>query len=431
MKRALILTIIASLLLTSCQSLGVGGREPAPTITPRIISASSSTATPIAGTPEATQALETEEEDPLSDYIPCGEVAELNDLGLNLGDYVVVYEAQAEMSDFMWLSPEGYVYLLTADGILLMVDLFGQVCSEVELVVGMENGPYMVDEGYYFFTDPQAGVQKFDPNGVLLWEFHPQVEGKSVSWPTFAPDGRMFYTIQDGDQVLIQAVSPEGEGLWQVVSDVLSLRYPRVTPDGEYILLGEQIYFAEDGTRLNYELPFEVDSFAFGGGGQTYLRTPTRVYPVTITPGGIIVAEEGVSMEDPVIYSIVTQDGTVISFGLPKGDTLSNVYIFSWFKDNGEAIGVSRTSRLGPYDGWPGIYDVDQDKVIYICGSYSYDTREGERPYCRAMAPNTEEPLWTYRYSGQPTFLTGGMLMGYTFYISTENGQVIAIRAKE
>jgi peptide/nickel transport system permease protein len=118
-------------------------------------------------------------------------------------------------------------------------------------------------------VDSDGSLYAIGPAGERLWKLEPQ-EGSVTpeSAPVIAADGRVFFAVRSGSDVLLNAVSAEGDLLWQsaVPRDRFrqgfvganEFRWLSLSPTGEYVFLSGDAYQSETGEWVDFDLESAV-----------------------------------------------------------------------------------------------------------------------------------------------------------------------------
>jgi ABC-type dipeptide/oligopeptide/nickel transport system permease subunit len=320
------------------------------------------------------------------------------------------------------LSPAGdLLYVPSDDGILYAIDLDGQIQWQVELPAGGVGTPALGPEGEIYVSDDQAGLSAVSPKGELLWHFQSEAGNKSVAGPVTSLDGTIFYTLTPSSKGFVQAVSPDGEGLWATQAKTPSFfESPQISADGRYVFLKNDIFDALTGQLLDYQSDLNILRFFPGQDGHNYLLAGNNVIQWTFegnTIQVIDIAEWDTSGRAEVVAPTqvgVRQDGTAWLLYTSPGGSSS----LAWMTIQDEYIG-SADLRVSA----GRVIDMRDDLTTYICGGRSFNE---EFIQCGALEPGVHEPLWELQL-GNHGPVQGGFWQDGTFYLVSRDGNLFAI----
>jgi outer membrane protein assembly factor BamB len=325
------------------------------------------------------------------------------------------FEDGSGFSGALAVSLDGILYLASAEGTLYSLAPSGDIRWQAELPAGAVGGPALNHTGRVFVADQEGGLSAYSGDGERQWRVEAQPGLKGIAGTVVAPGGNIYYTVGTSSKGSIRAVSPEGELLWlaEVKSELFYVS-PEASPAGDLIFFRNEVFDAQDGSRLEFDLEFEVDRFFSGNDGRTYLLAGGTVVEWRRTGQGIEVAEERVlSSEGKPLDAGVTEQGLVWLL-YARG-------VF-WYARDGEALG----GVLLDNTYLTHVVGVDQDFTVYACGRRPQRLFEG-KPTCFALSPGSVEPAWVARLGDQPEEFNGGALVTGKVYAATEEGHLYLI----
>jgi ABC-type dipeptide/oligopeptide/nickel transport system permease subunit len=318
------------------------------------------------------------------------------------------------------VSGEGVVYISTADQKLIALTAAGEELWQVGLENTPVRSPALGPGGEIYVSDAAGGLSAFNSDGSLLWRYAPKNGWEATSGPIVASDGTVYYTRVE----TIQAVSPEGEPLWQSFAYDGYVEQPPVKRAGEsYIFLLSGALASSSGAKLVLnglpveELKFTLPTFFVGANGKTYLRTGHEVY-------GWWATEEGVEVDPMITWNY---EGQVLIPPYDQGATPEElIWLFYagdyfdtrlvWLDKNSNLAG-----NLRPPDRQSRMVAVDRESVSYVC-SNNYNVNAN----CKAYSLDSANPLWVLELGEQASFV-GGALAPSRFYIATYGGVLYAV----
>lgn len=137
-----------------------------------------------------------------------------------------------------------------------------------------------------YLTDTQAGLYVFNSQG-LKWKYKSSAGKRTAGGAVEGPDGSIYYTVTPSSKGFVQAVSPEGQGLWATQVETGSFYHtPQVDPNGNLVFLRDDVIDAQSGQLLKMDVPVRVDEYIPGEDGQLYLRSGSTVLQWQYGEGG-------------------------------------------------------------------------------------------------------------------------------------------------
>jgi peptide/nickel transport system permease protein len=318
------------------------------------------------------------------------------------------------------LSNLGNIYITTQDQKLIALDPSRNELWKADLPVMPVRSPAIGPQGDIYVSDEEGGLSKFSTDGDFNWRFLPLGGREATSGPIVASDGNIYYTRVDH----IQAVSPEGEGLWEAFAHDAYVEESPILSAGEaYIFLYDGALAASNGAKLALQglpveqLKFTTPAFFVGANGKTYLRTGNEIYGWSLTESGVNV--------DPVI-SWNYQNQVVmppVSQGAAPDDTVWMFYSMDY--GDTRLVWLDKNSKmlwdLQPAERQSHLMAIDKDYSIYIC-SENY----GVQVNCKSYAFGSNTPRWNLDL-GEGVQIIGGALAPARFYVVTSAGILYAV----
>ena len=320
------------------------------------------------------------------------------------------------------VSKDGIVYISTGEKMLIALDPMGEVLWQVELIHTPVGSPGLGSEGEVYVSDAMGGLSAYDANGTFLWQYSPSGGREATSGPIVASDGTIYYTrVED-----IQAVSPEGEALWQAFAYDGYFEQPPVLSAGEsYIFLKDGALAASSGAKLVLdglpleELEFTAPAFFVGANGKTYFRSGHEVYGWWATEEGIELDPkitwdfEGQSLIPPFDQGATPDDLVWLFYTGQYFDTR-----FVWIDKNNNLVGNYR-----PPDRQSKLIALDRELTMYVC-SDNFNVAVN----CKAFRIDSPNPKWELEFGGQAS-VVGGALAPDRFYVAINTGEVGMLHA--
>ena len=224
----------------------------------------------------------------------------------------------------------------------------------------------------------------------------------------------------------IQAVSKDGEPLWQSFAYDGYVETPPVLSSGEsYIFLRDDALTSSNNAELILkglpveELKFTVPAFFVGANGKTYFRTGHEVYSWQAT-------QEGVELDPKITWDY---EGQSLISPFDQGATAEDLI---WLFYAGEffdtrLVWLDKKSNLvsnyRPPDRQSKLISIDEESVSYVC---SDNFNLGVN--CKAYRLNSNNPLWVLEL-GDHMSVVGGALAPDRIYIAVDRGMLFSVGA--
>jgi len=319
-------------------------------------------------------------------------------LDLEAGPYTPPAGFGLGSSDFSPVAlPDGTLLVLSETNSVFAVSPQGSLLWEATLEAEPAHSPRVDGQGRMYLTDSQAGLYTFDSSG-LLWRFQSEAAPSSANGLAAGPDGSFYYVVTNRSMGIIQAVSSAGQALWATQVKTSNFYDElQVSPDGQLIALDDDLFDAQTGERLAFELPVQVDEYIFGEDGGTYLRSVHTVMALRQGPGGI-----------EIFNSAAMGGGNIVSRPPEEAQVDRNGVIWLYYREN--LVWLSQDGQvLGTQNpGWgPGVFiteDYTQSRLVNC-----HHFLESETLECLAYAPGSDKPVWKIAIPGIPFFIFGSL----------------------
>jgi len=318
------------------------------------------------------------------------------------------------------------VYIASSEGTLYAIDDAGTTSWTAELPAAAVGPPALSAAGDIYVADKEGNLSAFTPDGSLRWRFEPPESVPSTVGPLPGPDGTIYYTIGGS----VQAVSSDGQGLWNTRSRTFRSRTPlQLDPARGLLFFADDIFNAQDGSLLDLESPVKVDQYIAGNDGQTYLRAAHTI--VQWQQAG---PKLEISQSAQWDYaSFVSGDGMVpFSAGVTREGVIWLMYThtfvrtqIAWLDIDGQVLGTAED----PFTNSQVIGLLDQDAKVYVCGIKNISSST-PRPQCKAFVPGSKEPLWQIELDTSQE-IKGGVLAPGRLYLATGEGILYALGAAQ
>jgi hypothetical protein len=110
------------------------------------------------------------------------------------------------------------------------------------------------------------------PPGTLKWRWAaaesgaPGAQLPTAGGPALGTDGTVYVLVEHAvgtDLATLVALSPRGIPQWTVVVDSISANYPAVTPTGDLLIAGKQVYLVHPDGTIGWQAVMEADEPIF------------------------------------------------------------------------------------------------------------------------------------------------------------------------
>jgi ABC-type dipeptide/oligopeptide/nickel transport system permease subunit len=320
------------------------------------------------------------------------------------------FEDRAGFSGGPLVAADGTVYVASRGGRLYALGPDGNLLWQADLAAGAVGSPALNAGGDIHVADAQGGLSAYAPDGTLRWRFQSEAGDLATAGTVVAPDGTTYYGLGS----VVQAVSPEGEGLWTTRARAIHrTSAPWLSPTGDLLFWQDVVLATQDGALQDLGIPDEVDEYLTGADGRTYLRIGHNVLQWRQAPSGAEIVEttrwdpRALGTATTPVHAGVTKDGVVwIFYSNPYGGTR-----FAWLDTSGRVLGAARLPH-----GRTQMVAMGPESRAYLCGSL--EPRGAAMPECVALVPDSEEPVWQIPiHQGQQVL--GGALVPGRLYVAT------------
>ena len=328
------------------------------------------------------------------------------------------YQLLAGFTGGAAVGADGTVYAAGADGTVIALDANGKETQHWTVPAAAVGSPALGADGPLYVVDAELGLSALAPDGSTRWRF--TSEGRRpTSGPMVGADGTIYFTRVDR----IQAVSPEGAGLW-VSSGVEGTTVetpPRLSPDGSLIFLSNSIFLAATGEKAALALPikdemqFMMPAYATGADGGTYLLAGNNAIRWHVENGQAVADNMiawnigGLSVYLPTDSGIAANGDFWIFYGTNTGNSR-----IVWLDPQSRALAnievlQTRMRLLG----------IDSANRAYMCATAG-------PALCMALDVDAKGSIWTLT-APEGADVTGGALAPGRLYITTKDGWLHAL----
>jgi len=333
------------------------------------------------------------------------------------------------------ISADGTIYVAGLDAILIALNPDGTKHWDARLPV-VPLGPLALGpQGIIYVTDANGGLSAFSPDGHQLWTYTTQATGRPTHGAIVAPNGTIYYLLEDPRGDTLVALLPDGTLLWSVKpgtnGDDVALR---LTPDGQEIFVKNVVVNAADGTIVDLTLPTQGspvlagrEQLLVGADGRTYLLGGHVVMQWTQTSRGFNLVKSadwnyrgaGFNQNSglPVDAGVTAKGDIWLFYSGFYGGTA--VY---WLDPTGKILGNSASSF---YEG-TRLVAVDGNGNAIICGIAATD-QGFATVMCEAYPTVGTEPVWSYILGVEIGGVVGAALAPDRLYVITSNGDLTAL----
>ena len=278
------------------------------------------------------------------------------------------------------LDEDNNIYIASASGTLYSLQINGQINWQIE--TGHEiTGKLSLDpQGRLVVITDNGEVFWYSTQGDLLQSMVPEEIMMVISDAVMDDNGNLYITAMHSGKGHILAVSSEGQEKWfQKMQTNHFYHSPLISSNQAYVFFNDEIFNAQSGEKLEYDLPFEVSDFFPGQDLKDYVIASETIAAIQILPNGINVSEDGV-----IIDILDSMGGNIFVNILPDSSILLKTRnSLMWFTAEGEYLYSNYAFDSGIYD----FLAYEDDLTTYLCGFTpdSYGSRS--RIYCGAMRP--------------------------------------------
>lgn len=284
--------------------------------------------------------------------------------------------------------PDGTIVVIDENLLVYGMNLTGDRLWVFTLENRPKYQPFIDPLGRLVVLDVSAGVTVFENTG-FLWHFQSAAAEHTAATPTFAPDGTIYFVPTSFSTGYVQAVSPDGEGLWVTKAATTDFYHtPQLSSDGDFVFLQDNVFDAQTGELLPVEFPAEVDRIFIGLDGRAYFSSDANLYGFELTRNALTITSETswVSRHQPFVF--VDANDVIWSYQ-------DNMLV--WLSLDGEVLGTqpeafSRSSEL-TYS------DLEKSRRV-VCDQES----STQTLACTMWSAGSSEPIWETTLEDIPSF---------------------------
>lgn len=322
------------------------------------------------------------------------------------------FEAPAGFSSGPVVAADGTLFVAGGKE-LYAISPAGELAWQTPLPEPAMGTPALNATGDIYLVSNKGDLYAFTSKGDMRWSLPPTRKAAALSGPIVGPQGTIYFSVEGA----VQAVSPDGQRLWQAqipYSYVSPL--PRLDPSGERVIYDDVLFNAQNGSPISEATFNPLDRYMVGADGKMYLQEETSVTEWQ---------PEGEQAVPPV-----TWDLRAFAFGFPADSGVTHdqfVWLFfqSAFQDERIVWADLQGRVLGtvifPHRGGR-VIGVDGNSRLYTCGP-----RRASGPECLGFEIGQEEPVWQAPLDKNAGFPNGGALVPGRLYVTTEAGVLYAI----
>jgi ABC-type dipeptide/oligopeptide/nickel transport system permease subunit/outer membrane protein assembly factor BamB len=333
------------------------------------------------------------------------------------------------------ISSDGTIYVAGLNATLVALNPDGSVIHTTGLPE-IPMGPLaMGPEGNIYVTDAKGGLSALSSAGALLWTFNAVEFGKPNHGAIVAPDGTIYYLLEDPRGDTIFALFPDGQLKWSLKTGTRLVNTPlRLTPNAKEIFIKNVVVNVADGSLVELTLPTQgsagrsgQDQLFVGSNGKTYLLAGHVVIEWKHTSQGFTrVNSAEWDYRDigfyqvnafPVDAAVIKPDKILLLYAGEFGATR-----VVWLDPTGKVLGTIR----GPFYEDTHIVAIQGDGIITICGVGGTD-RGAMTAMCSAYQADQDQPIWTYILGVELNGIVGAAMAPGRLYVITGNGTLTAL----
>jgi hypothetical protein len=360
-----------------------------------------------------------------------------------------VFKAPAGFSGSPVISSDGTIYAAALDRRLLALNSDGTKRWETSLPQ-IPLGPLTLGpQGIIYITDSNGGLSAFSSDGHPLWTFETSASGKPNHGAIVAPDGTIYYLLEDARGDTLLALLRNGELLWFVQPGTRQADTGlRLTPNGKEIFVKNVAINAADGSIVDLTLPTQGnvvisgrEQLLVGADGKTYFLDGYVVMQWQHTSQGFSLLQTAdwnwLQIED---WNWRSAGATPESFmPVDAGVTpQGKIWLYSYDFFVGTSVyWLDLTGKiLGNYSN-PTFYKdtrlvaVDEAGITYICATARDTDPEGYPiatfDMCEAYPQDGTTPLWSYTLDVVPNGVVGAAMAPGRLYVITGDGNLTAL----
>jgi len=290
-------------------------------------------------------------------------------------------------------------------------------------------------EGVIYINDVMGGLSAYSPDGNLLWVHSVDALGKAKHGPIVAPQGTIYYLLEDARGDTLFALLPNGQLLWSTQPGTRNIASGlRLTPDGQQLFVKNSVISTQDGSRVELILPTDNSlvlankaQLFVGADGKKYLLAGHVVMQWEQTDNGFSIVQSAdwnyqelgiVQTSSLPIDAAVTPRGNIV---LVYSGRYEHTRIV-WLDPTGRFIGAINSAM---YQG-TRLVSVDEDEQVTLCGVAP--TEDGENTaLCEAYYPDDQEPIWFYKLGTDIYGVVGAAMAPGNLLVVTGNGSLVSL----
>jgi hypothetical protein len=291
----------------------------------------------------------------------------------------------------------------------------GNLLWEQKLEADPAVPPIQDGKGNLYLIDANAGLNSFNKNG-LNWRFQSDAANIPASGQIIGPEGNIYYVVTNYSQAYIQAVSNDGNELWETQARTRDFYNElHISSDGEFISLAENLIQTNTGEIIEYDPENKIDEYIFSENGQNFLRSLHTIKQWQLGSSGIEILSEGMVSEEnttlrPPLASSADSNG-ILWLSYPERYTGGGIIIV-WMTPEGEILGRHVVER-----SFQNIVSIDMEKSLLTeCIGFE-DTQTIE---CTAYSPKSFEPIWEVVAKDIPSYYAGMLIEDYLYLFGEE-----------
>ncbi len=313
------------------------------------------------------------------------------------------------------------LYAASTDGTLYALTPSGEELWHVTLESGTTGSPALDRTGNIYVADKSGGLYKINQGGVILWHFQSTAGNRTHSGPVIGPNDVIYYTVGTAATGFIQAVSEQGEALWNAQIHTPSFHEaPMPSKHGDYLFLKNDLFDARSGVFIQPETNLKIIRYFSGEDGNNYLISGLNIIQWQLVDNQIEVID--ITEWDSRTFNpqIVANDFGVSENGIARMlfTTSGGSSRMVWISLDDEFLG---TARIPSSSG--KITAALSDQTYLVCGGRPFDKLTLN---CYAVSPMSINPLWKIDL-GKNGPIGGGVAINDMVFITTHTGKIIAI----
>jgi peptide/nickel transport system permease protein len=319
--------------------------------------------------------------------------------------------------------PDETIIVVSQDSSVYALDLEGNQLWEQHLEAAPARNPLLDEKGNLYLLDEDAGLYLFNNKG-LLWRFQSEAAPMPANGHVIGPEGNSYYTVTDYGKVFIQAVSPDGVGLWATRAKTREIYDElKINTDGRFVSIAEDLLDAQSGELLEVDPGERVNEIIFGLDGRNYARALHTIWEWQAGPSGLeyknkaVVSEGDTTIRQP-LFTQGDSNGIIWVY-YPSG-AAGGAMIIVWITPEGELLGRYQYDR---YFHFGRILNFNLENSSITECTYFEETSTLE---CAVYSPNTDEPKTILMLEYKEPF-AGGIVIDDNLYIVNEDNVVTKI----